>query len=459
MDATLDALADPLTANARALELRAQGQTAAAREAFRRAIARFPSDARLHANHAFVLAEAGALDAALEGYDAAVRCAPGFLEAHVARGLLAFRMARNDEAEHALRSALAIDPYEVRANLALYELLHVKGQPEKALPYQRRALERRTLFSTVAPVERRSVLVLCTPGDLQANVPVDFLFDGRTTSVHKLYLLDAERLASVALPRYDVVFNAIAESPSAGRALALAERFLAAQPRPVINRPERVVRTNRLQLVDALRGTGCRLAPIAVATRAELGDGSPIPFPIIIRPVGSHAGHGLQKVDDAPELAEYVGANDAQTFFVSAFVDYRSADGYYRKYRVICVDGEPYPCHLAISPRWMIHYYNAPMAEHGWMRDEEARFLADLGSVFADGPRRALRELSAALELEYVGIDCALDGNGELLVFEADPAMVVHLSDSLELYPYKHEFVPRIFRAVERMLDQRAQAR
>ena len=441
--------------NAQALDLRARGDVAGARSVFERAVACFPGEWTLHVNRAFVLAEGGDVDGALRSYDQAIALAPRALEAHVAKGFLLFGYTRNDEALAAFRAALAIDPYETRANLALYELMHVLGDLPAARAHQLRALERQRLFSSHAPDERRRVLVLCAPGDLQANVPVDFLFDLRTTTVHKLFLLDAQRLASQALPAYDVIFNAIAESPGTVGALALAEHFVRGASVPVINPPANVARTERTALAHALRGTACRLAPIVRVRRDALDpERPPLPYPLIARPVGSHAGHGLEKLDDPSAMRAYL-RDAADELFVSEFVDYRSADGLYRKYRIICVDGEPYPCHEAISPRWMIHYYNAPMAEHAWMREEEARFLSQFHQVFGPAQRDALRALAGALELEYVGVDCTLDRDGNVLVFEADPAMIVHVSDPADLYPYKREHVPRIFRAVEAMLDRR----
>jgi hypothetical protein len=112
----------------------------------------------------------------------------------------------------------------------------------------------------------------------------------------------------------------------------------------------------------------------------------------------------------------------------------------------------PYACHLAISPRWMIHYYNAAMAEHQWMRDEEARFIGDLGTVFTGTPAEALREIAAAIPLEYFGIDCAIAPDGRLLLFEADAAMLVHGTDPPDLYPYKRAGFQRIQQALNAFL-------
>ena len=149
----------------------------------------------------------------------------------------------------------------------------------------------------------------------------------------------------------------------------------------------------------------------------------------------------------------YLAERDEAEFFVMPFVDYSSADGFFRKYRIMFVGGKTYACHLAISPRWMIHYYNAAMAENQWMRDEEARFIADMDSVFTGTLAAALREIAAAIPLDYFGIDCAIAQDGRLLLFEADAAMLVHGTDPPELYPYKRAGFERIKIALDSLLQ------
>jgi len=48
------------------------------------------------------------------------------------------------------------------------------GDREAALGHQRKALEKQRVFSSIAPHQKRSVLILCAPGDWQANIPIDF---------------------------------------------------------------------------------------------------------------------------------------------------------------------------------------------------------------------------------------------------------------------------------------------
>ena len=418
-------MSDPASINARALALRGQGDLPEAVRTLREGVSLFPGQLPLQQNLAQLLYEGG---------DNA-----GAIEAH--------------------GRVLSLDPENVASHLALYELLQISGQRDEALAHQRAALAHQRVFSSIAPKERRSILLLFAPGDWQANIPVDFLFDRETTTVHKLYLLDAQRLQQDTLPRYDVAWNAIAESMEAIPYLALAELVLGGQAKPRLNEPGRVITTSRVFLPHALVDTGAIVAPVAELAGDAISAGNvPYEFPLIVRPVGSHAGHGLEKIDAREELLAYVQCHSAERYFVSPFVDYRSADGFFRKYRIVFVDGEPYPVHLAISPNWMIHYYNAPMAENQWMRDEEARFLSDIHNAF-DGERyETLKRVADAVGLEYFGIDCALAQDGRVLIFEADPAMLVHTSDPVDLYPYKREFVPRIYRAVERMIDKRIAA-
>lgn len=418
-------MTDAAAINQHAIQLRARGAQAEAIAAFRAGIERFPKEIALHQNLAQALYETGDT--------------LGAVAAH--------------------REALAIDSESVPSHLALYELLQITGERDAALQHQRKALEHQRVFSSIAPDEKRSLLLLLAPGDWQANIPVDFLFDRSTTSVHKLYLLDVEHLQGERIPPHDVAWNAIAESVEAIPYLALAELVLGGRRKPRLNEPGRVIMTSRVFLPHALQSTGAVVAPVAELQRNTIANGNlPFDFPIIVRPVGSHAGHGLEKIDKVSDLSSYVHRVSAERYFVSPFIDYRSADGFFRKYRIVFVDGMPYPVHLAISPNWMIHYYNAPMSENRWMRDEEARFLADLNAVF-DGPRHdTLVAIAREVGLEYFGIDCAVTQDGKVLVFEADPAMLVHTSDPIELYPYKHEYVPRIYRAVERMIDDRLPA-
>src|SRR5439155_1080338 len=78
--------------------------------------------------------------------------------------------------------------------------------------------------------------------------------------------------------------------------------------------------------------------------------------PFLFRQVGSHGGQDLALVgdrDDLDRLEQF--ALDGRDFYVTEFVDFRSPDGLYRKYRVLVIDGVPYAKHMIASDSWNIH--------------------------------------------------------------------------------------------------------
>lgn len=360
-----------------------------------------------------------------------------------------------DGAATAFEEALRVDPDREDARWALFEVEQLRGNGAAARAHQAHVLQRKRLFSHFAPHETRRVLALLAPGDLKANAPLEFVFDPERTTLHRYYV--TPQANANELPAADAVFVAIGESPDALPVLRRAARLARALELPIVNAPRYVLRTNRARLSRIVRGIAhCSMPEVSRSTRAQLADTAVArAYPLVVRPVGSQAGERFARVADRSELNAYLASVPDDVFFVSPFANYARADGFYRKYRVIVVDGEPYPYHLAISPHWMVHYYNTPMAETPWMRDEERQFLAGCDAFSSQPIVEAFRELARRLQLDYFGVDCTLDDRGNLLIFEADTAMIVHLLDPREVYPYKFDYVPRIFDAVERLVDAR----
>jgi glutathione synthase/RimK-type ligase-like ATP-grasp enzyme len=179
-------------------------------------------------------------------------------------------------------------------------------------------------------------------------------------------------------------------------------------------------------------------------------------WPLIVRPVDSHAGKGLARIEDAEALAAYVADTRLQTAYVSSFVDYASADGGWRKYRIAFIEGRPHLAHMAVGDHWMVHYLNAGMAENEGKRAEEAAAMAGFDAGFAARHAETFQGLHQRLGLDYFAIDCAELPDGRLMLFEADVSMIVHDLDPVELYPYKKPQMKRLFEAFEGLLRAKA---
>lgn len=311
------------------------------------------------------------------------------------------------------------------------------------------------------PEATTRILVIVTAGDLMANTPVDFLLDDPIFRVEYLFVLPGEAVPH-PLPAHDVCIVAVAYATAnepALEALASAARLW---DRPVINQPRNVLKTSRHGVSDALRGAnGVVIPPIARLTKSDLiagGYGLPegLNHPVLIRPIDTHAGNALQKVDRLEDLRDYCTGTDAAAFYVTQFCDYSGADGLFRKLRIVLVDGAPYLCHLALRDHWMIHYLNAGMADDPAKRNAEAAAMAAFDDDFVPRHREAFAEIHRRMGLDYLILDCAEDRDGRLLIFEADTGMIIHDMDPVDLFPYKQPQMRRIFAAFHRAVITRA---
>jgi hypothetical protein len=360
------------------------------------------------------------------------------------------------------------DPSDCNAWLDLSTTLLLSGHPDAARAVQRQALAQRQVYRQGPARPTIRLLAILGPGDLMANTPLEFLLEDSDVAMDMLYLMPDGPLPDT-LPPHDVLFVAIGESDENHALLAQAEVLAARSARPVINAPAAIRQLGRDTVSRMLRtAPGLAMPPsmrIARGALLQLGFdrralSRHLPgmrWPVIARPVGSHAGQGLCKLEGPGQIADYVARNDANEFYLTPFVDYQGADGLYRKYRVVLIEGRPFACHMAISSHWMVHYLNAGMTDSAAKRDEEARFMRDFDADFARRHTRALTALAAQTGLHYLGLDCAETPLGELLVFEADTAIVVHAMDPVEVFPYKREPMRRLFAAFRDML--RAAAR
>ncbi len=171
-----------------------------------------------------------------------------------------------------------------------------------------------------------------------------------------------------------------------------------------------------------------------------------------MRTPGFHNGRHFAKVLDPAELPHCLETLPGAELVVLQFFDSRGIDGKVRKYRVMMINGGLYPLHLAISSDWKIHYVTADMSDSAMHRAEEARFLDDMPSVLGHRAMTALKHVQRSLALDYAGVDFGLSPQGDVLLFEANATMVVHLPEPDERWNYRRAAVDRIHGAVHEML-------
>jgi hypothetical protein len=338
-------------------------------------------------------------------------------------------------------------------------LERLRFQPDLADQLQLRALSLSQAFRVAGqPDAQLRVLAIMLPGDMMANTPLDFLLTEADVRLDLLYHLPGQALPAT-IPDHDVaVFAGADPSP---RLCAHMQRLFDAWPCPAINAPRAIPGLARDALSATLADIPTIVCPPArQVSRQALRAGVDFRHGAqLVRPVDSHAGQGLARVTGNAELAAHLEAFEEDYYFITPFIDYRSPDGLFRKYRIAFIEGAPFLCHMAISQHWMIHYLNAGMTESAAKRAEEAAAMRQFATGFARRHTAAFAALNEVIRLDYYSIDCAETQDGKLLVFEADNAAIVHMMDPPELFPYKRPHMRVVFEAFFAMLMRRSARR
>lgn len=360
-------------------------------------------------------------------------------------------------AEHWYKLVLAFNPDFAIAHMNLTAIYMETGRTVEAQICRERAYQSQRVFIEHEGNPQHRVLILYA-GKASGNIPFETLLPTQTCCRIKYVIDYAAEAEDKNLPPYDLVFNAIGEPDIVVSMADRLQHFMNFCSRPLLNPPKVVERTQRHRLSALLEGIqNVVVMPCVRVENQNLSNVVPadsgLAFPLLIRPVGSHGGDGLELCDTVQVLKDKAAAID-KICYLTQYADYKSTDGYYRKYRMIYVDREPFPYHLAISTSWKVHYQSADMQQHDWRIEEERRFLEHPLAVLGEGAMSAISQIGQRLDFDYGGIDFALLPEGKVLVFEANPTMLVHREANLGKLAYKNIHVQRIVDAFARLLTR-----
>ena len=449
----------------RASLLREAGRVDDAKRDYLELLARAPTHFGALNDFGTMLLATGYRDAARTVFTQAVRHHPDHPNGHVNLANLLLALGELAPAQQHFEDALRLDPDHVHAHRGFANLLDETGDAAGARTHRDRGFKDHALTALPYHGDGPPVSVLLLVSALGGNIPTAALLDDRRFQTTVLVTEYAP--PDLALPPHDVVFNSIGDADLCGDALDAAQPILERTGRPIINRPSAVRATGRAANVERLRGIPDVAVPRmarmardrlaapdgAAALRAEGFD-----FPLLLRAPGFHTGRHFVRVARAEDLAAAARMLPAGDLWVIAQLDARDRDGRFRKCRVMIIDGQLYPLHLAISNDWKVHYFTAGMAGSADYRAQDAAFLADMAA--AVGPRRiaALERIRDVLDLDYGGIDFAVGPAGDILFFEANATMAVYPPTSDEKWAYRRPAVERVIAAVQTMLIGRTQA-
>lgn len=221
------------------------------------------------------------------------------------------------------------------------------------------------------------------------------------------------------------MINYLADPDVYGVALDKVRRVVRGLGWPCFNAPDAVIGNGRDGVAAALSGISgvvaprtVRLAPSDLETlAASLAD---LAYPLLIRPAGDHGGRRLRRVETLEDLANLAAPwmFDAP-IYVTEFHDFADPDGVYRKHRLAVVGDKVILRSVVIGDSWLLHAARQP---EGAEADESAR-LANFEAEVLPKIAPKVAEIARRLSLDLFGIDCHLDADGRLLVFEANACM------------------------------------
>jgi tetratricopeptide (TPR) repeat protein len=403
--------------------LRENGRSAEAEVSYRRAVALKADYLEALINLGSILGHLGRWPEAISSHRLAIQIHPNSGIANSALGQLLSRLTENDEeAERCLERAITLNAGDNCTYVELGNILMRKQQTDAALAMFRHAQELQPLITWPANQAKASFSAVFLDTPMAGSTPLNYLA-GRACYDRHFHCVIPDTSVDFALLRdkADIVFNMICNADDGKAALAQALNLVERLGRPTVNHPRLIMNTDRETIARHLADIPYCIVPktlrIAgpVLTKSILDrDSLGFHLPVLVRAAGTHGGDDFAKCDDWDRIIDFVARSPEAIYYMIEYLNYRSADGFYRKYRVIFIDGEIFPYHLAIHNDWKVHHFRTDMANHAWMKKEEERFLDNMGCVFSPAHQDALRAIAKAIRLDYAGVDCGIDRDGQM---------------------------------------------
>jgi hypothetical protein len=443
--------------------LREQGLFEEAKRDYLDLLRRKPDDFGVLNDFGALVLKAGYSGAARSLFSEAVRHHPDNPMGHVNLANLMLLSGEHEEARVHFEAALRLDPGHLHAHRGMGNLLAALGDAAGARRH--RDLGFRDEYLTVLPCrgDRAPIKVLLLVAAAGGNTPTESFLDETTfeTTVLVTEYYDGKTL----LPPHDLVFNSIGDADICAEALEAAQKILARTTRPIINHPFAVRKSGRAANIERLRGVPGVVVPrivklskdaFAGASGAGVVIDNGFSFPVLARAPGFHTGYHFIRAETAEELSAAVGSFPGEEVWLIEQLDARDGEGMFRKFRVMIIGRKLYPLHMAISRNWKIHYFKADMADSPANRAKEVQFLDDMAGAIGQRGVAALERIAAVLDLDYGGIDFAVNGRGEILFFEANATMVMAPLSTDEKWDYRRRAFDNVFAAIRAMLMDRA---
>ena len=210
---------------------------------------------------------------------------------------------------------------------------------------------------------------------------------------------------------------------------------------PTINRVENLINASKSNGARLIGSVGIRTPKIVKIIdintfKRDLGG---LELPLIIRNDWVHGGKEIHLIETMKQLNN-TSLNKITRPIAIEFINTRSKDGLYRKYRYTLAGEKGFPQSIHMRKHWEVRGKNTEFSDA--LVNEEKKYLHNF-----DPNHDQLLAACKALKLDFVAFDYSYDPEGKLVVWEANPYPFLHVPGTKK--------IRRAYRrpAVNRLMD------
>ncbi len=377
---------------------------------------------------------------------------------------LALGNLNNLEGCENLKETLRACESALKLNSSQYEVLYAKSlilaglkQAEEAKATYQKAIETRAASSPTFTTERRAsqkaevLVVNQNPAFNTALKPFEALhldanFPGQLARIlnedyHFTYVFKSgviSRTIRQQIPKPDFIINNNASGESLLTADGLSEFIEALESFgvPIVNHPDQVIQTTRDASVRCLMDIPGILLP---KTERFCSTGKSrealvreiekqYNYPLITRTLTAQEGKGMTRVDSRAAVSAVLDSDFAENFFVTAFVDSRHGNPFYRKIRAAFVKDDFTIVRVDYDTNWNVHGRKSDervkfYLENSSLLAREKQICADPENTLGSSAIQSLRAMRGRIPLDIFGVDFDVDADGRLVFYEANASM------------------------------------
>jgi glutathione synthase/RimK-type ligase-like ATP-grasp enzyme len=220
---------------------------------------------------------------------------------------------------------------------------------------------------------------------------------------------------------------------------------------PIINPVEVLSNSIKSRALEAIARTGLRTARVVQIDQGSIFEmiAANVGLPFIVRNDQGHGGY--VRLVQNPEDFQVLAWDRLPHPIALEFIDTRSEDGLFRKYRYLLTGDTGISRHIVISKSWCVHAQGR--VHHKQYIEEELKF------VNSENPYHdQLNKARQALGIDYVAFDYSLDQQGNLIVWEPNPFPTLwapfNARDSY--FTYQKECIDKVYSHILRYYLERA---